>query len=313
MNSVSPFDAMQAAVDVVNTSPHPANKIAATLFGSDRAGNAYTLSHTNFWPPAIAARLGTETRIGNSSGTIHAETACVLAAPYTQGASLCVTDPFCPNCAKNMAEAGIRAVYIDHKGFDKDFAARRGGDFTNMSMQICERAGMSVYEIRRKEGKIVPILETPDGFVAALENPLDVAAVSGADETFFKALVHEKTDIYKGRNFALAIATDELGKAYMLAGTAHHTPGYREDGPGDGKYTFIVEPVNRLLMNAARHGLRIADGFFYSAHVPTSREQVNLSGAGISRVHIGDVTQARDEQALQALAFMREKGVLEIL
>ena len=35
----------------------------------------------------------------------------MIDAPFaTDGASLCVTDPFCPNCAKNIAEAGIKRV-----------------------------------------------------------------------------------------------------------------------------------------------------------------------------------------------------------
>src|SRR5690606_7708262 len=115
------------------------NKIAATVFGHDLAGKPFSVSRTNFWPAAIANSIGTEDDIGDSSGTIHAETAAILAASHTAGAALCVTDPFCPNCAKNIAEAGIKTIYIDHKGFDKDFATRRGGDFQNMSMRICAR------------------------------------------------------------------------------------------------------------------------------------------------------------------------------
>src|SRR5262245_21403475 len=128
----SPFAQMQKAVDIVNTSPHPANKIAATIFGRDKTGRGFSLSHTNFWPRAILDHFGMEARIGNASGTIHAETECILASPApTEGASLSITDPFCPNCAKNIAEAGIRTVYIDHKGFKKDFVARRAHAFEN--------------------------------------------------------------------------------------------------------------------------------------------------------------------------------------
>ena len=297
------FEAMQAAVDVVNTSPHPANKIAATLSGTDRSGAPYTLSRTNFWPPVIAKNLGTETRIGNSSGTIHAETACILAAPRTEGAVIYVTDPFCPNCAKNMAEAGIRAVYIDHKGFDKDFAARRSGDFERMSMQICAHAGISIYKVNRREQTILPILTVPKNFQPVLENPVKIEQ----GDAIFKACAREKS---KDRNFAAAAAKDEAGNVFSMSCPAFD---YGADKGGDGKYTFTAEPVNRILMNAGRHGLKIMDGFLYSAQVPTSREQVNLAGAGIRRIAIGDITQARNDHALAALGVMRKSGVLEIV
>ena len=112
--TASPFDEMQRAVDIVGTSPHPANKIAATVFGLDTTGQPFSVSRTNCWPQSIADRIGMDADIGDSSGTIHAETAAIFAAPVTAGAALCVTDPFCPNCAKNIAEAGIRTIYIDH-------------------------------------------------------------------------------------------------------------------------------------------------------------------------------------------------------
>ena len=116
--SVSPFAAMQAAVDIVNASPHPVNKIAATLFGVDQSGHAFSISRTNNWAAKIKEKIGTDTMIGSCSGTIHAETACIFAAPYTDGTSLCVTDPFCPNCAKYIVASGISSVYIVHKGFE---------------------------------------------------------------------------------------------------------------------------------------------------------------------------------------------------
>ena len=56
--SVSPFAAMQAAVDIVNASPHPVNKIAATLFGADQSGHAFSISRTNDWAARIKEKIG---------------------------------------------------------------------------------------------------------------------------------------------------------------------------------------------------------------------------------------------------------------
>ncbi len=104
---ISPLDAMQAAVNIVLTSPHPTNKVAAAIFSG-----ADILVRTNNWPSRIATVLGQDARVGNSSGTVHAEVNCISDFPHpTEGASLCITDPFCPNCAKNIAEALAKAGF----------------------------------------------------------------------------------------------------------------------------------------------------------------------------------------------------------
>lgn len=307
---------MQAAVDIVNSSPHPTNKIAATLFGTDRAGHDFSVSATNYWPDAIRKTIGTASRIGNASGTIHAETACILQAPYTDGASLCVTDPFCPNCAKNMAEAGIKTISIDHKGFQKDFIARREHAFADMSMRVCEKAGIAVYELYRKEQRLVPIYEPDPAYTPPEDAPVETEARDHANDRTFRALIHEKTEKHSKRKFVCALAKNEAGEIYSLTARAHPAMGYtmRADLPEieqpHGKYSFLLEPVNRLLMAAPRHGLRIIDGYMYSSQIPTSREQVNLVGANLTRLTIGDPKKARDPDALRAMRQMQDHKII---
>jgi dCMP deaminase len=308
------FDEMQKAVDIVNTSPHPANKIAAGIFGTDETGKPYSIARTNFWPAPIAEKIGMETRIGGASGTVHAETAVIFACSYTNGASLCVTDPFCPNCAKNMAEAGIRTVYIDHKGFDKDFAARRHDEFTSLSMRICERAGISVYEIRRKEQKLTPILEVPKSYRPAEDNPIRVARYEmAADRAAFSSFIRA-AGVPPGQKFAAALAADRNGKLFSLLALPHSAPGfsYEEAFLVSGKYSVVQEPVNRLLMNAPRRGLKIVDGMIFSSQTPTAREQVNMVGAGLSRLIISEPAESRDESGLAALTALAAAGILKI-
>jgi dCMP deaminase len=312
------FDEMQKAVDIVNTSPHPANKIAASIFGTDERGMAYSIARTNFWPQPIMDKIGAALRIGGASGTIHAETAVIFAGSYTNGASLCVTDPFCPNCAKNMAEAGIRTVYIDHKGFDKDFASRRGDEFLNLSMSICEKAGISVYEIRRKEQKLSPILEIPKSYRPAEENPIQVALFEKTPSLAdFAALVRSarmSASVPEGGKFAMALAADRNRKIFSLLALPHAAPGFAPDEAekSDGKYSVVLEPVNRLLMNAPRRGLELLDGFIYCSQAPTAREQVNLVGAGLSLIVIGNRHEARDEASLAALEMLTKAGILKV-
>ncbi len=309
------FDYMQDAIEIVATSAHPTNKIAATLFHDD-----WHLSKTNDWPPAIEKQIGRDKKIGNSSGTIHAETACVLHAPHaTGGASLCITDPFCPNCAKNIAEAGIKTIYLDHKGFDKDFFRRRGEDFENMSLRICAHAGIGVYKLWRKEKRIETIYESPEGFLPPDDSPVQQENLNEANEDVFKKQIQQAVEIHKRRKFSLCFARDEDGNVFCLTARAHPVTGYTMTDPEEaldlltpiGKYSFIQEPVNRMLMNCARRGLKIMQNYFYCSQIPTSREQVNLVGAGLKRITIGDFERCRDRHGRHAMEQLSEAGILQ--
>ena len=301
-SSSDPYLEMQKAVDIVGSSDHPTNKIAATLCGLDKDGKEYSISRTNFWPQLIASHIGTDTDIGNSSGTIHAETACILNAPYTYGSSLFITDPFCPNCAKNIAEAGIANIYIDHKGLSKDWIARNEDAFRQMSLRICERAGINVYKIKRKERKISAILEQPADYKPLHENPVEIEEITGD----FPALIAAKCKQHEGHEFACALAEDKDGKTLLMTARRHAAIGYSREKPESmedkqGKYSFIVQPITRLLMNAPRNGLKLVDGSVFCTRVPTAREQVNMVGAGLSQMIIGDMDKARDDGGFAAL------------
>jgi len=308
---VSPFEAMKAAMELVPTSEHPQNKIAACVFGQDPGGADYMVPAVNHWPEAIKERIGTNIKIGNASGTVHAETAAILGAPYTFGASICISDPFCPNCAKNMAEAGIRRIFIDHEGFDRDFFERRGDHFDTMSMQICEKAGISVYELRREEQKLVPILEAPENFEAPEDSPLYQEPLEKPGDAVFRDIIEKETGHHHRRKICIAFARDSENRLFTLTARAHAAIGYSLEGADIdqalellspiGKYSFIQEPVNRMLMQLRRKGMRLENGYIYCSQVPTSREQVNLVAAGIDRITIGDIQKCRDPDGLKAM------------
>jgi deoxycytidylate deaminase len=297
--SFDPFSAMQAAVDIVNDSPHDTNKIAAAVFGRDQAGTPFCHAAFNHWPAPIAAHFPTHAQIGNSSGTVHAETVCILAAPVTEGAQICVTDPFCPNCAKNIAEAGIKHIYIDHKGFMKDFAERRGSDFERLSLAVASHAGIAVSVVYRKEGKINPLVVIPPEAARQGPLPLTLTPAGSFDPA---ALIAAARAIPDTTPFAVAHVTDTKGMPHILISTAHASAGYDDqDKPTGTKYTTIMEPVNRLMIGARRLGVRIDPQLVVSSRVPTAREQVNMVAAGLTRLHILHPEQARDPSGIQAL------------
>ena len=55
------------------------------------------------------------------------------------------------------------------------------------------------------------------------------------------------------------------------------------------------------MMHLARKGYRLLEDYLYCSQVPTSREQVNLVGADIRRITIGDIQKSRDPQGLEAM------------
>lgn len=319
--SFQPLEEMQKAVDIVNDSPHPVNKIAATIFGSDRQGREFSISRTNYWPELIEARLGKDVDIGDSSGTIHAETSCILNAPISEGSSICVTDPFCPNCAKNIAEAGIKNIYIDHKGFTKEFSSRRGAAFESMSMQICERAGIAVYQVWRKEQRIEPILEFKPDFVPVQDSPLEFERLYGViNRKFFVDFVEKMRKQHHGRRFACGIGRDRVtGNVYSLAARSHPVIGYSMANDAklirdpENKYNYMLEPMNRLIMGASRIGVKLIDGMIFCTNIPTAREQVNLIGGSITRVYVEHPNKALDESAIQAKRTVTNARMLDFL
>lgn len=301
---------MQAAVDIVATSPHPANKIAATIAGKGPDGKPYALSRVNHWPEAIAKTIGTETDIGNSSGTVHAETACIFAALKTKDASIFITDPPCPNCMKNMAEAGIAKLYIDHKGFDKDWAKRRGESFENMSMRIAAKAGIDVHVIYRKEQRFEIISKHPPVYKPNIDHP---AHIECTGETF-NAVITQAHENFKDEPFAIARAFDVQNKCFVITTDCHPSIGYTFETVGnkEDKYSFILQPLNRLLMIAKREGLALDPDNIYSSRTPTSRELVNFIGAGLTQIQIGDTKTARDKFGPLALKQLFDAGILNV-
>lgn len=306
----TPFTAMQAAVDIVHSSEHPTNKIAAAIFNEEAR---WQYACTNLWPDIIERTIGRDARIGNASGTIHAETACIFEAAFrhnhaTEGAAIAVTDPPCPNCVKNLAEAGIAQIYIDHKGFDKDFAKRRSGYFEDMSLRLAEKAGISTYEINRKDKTVIPISLAARHYHPADERPVLIEPADTPPPVF--------ADNVKS---ASALCMPGTGKVVRITAPSHAAIGFQsradsyEINNPETKYSYIQEACNRLLMSAARHGFHIVDQEIWCSETPTNREQVNMIGAGIKTLRIRRPDKSRDEHAQQGLQLIKEQKLMRVV
>lgn len=306
-----PFLAMQQAVDIVLTSQHEHNKVAACLYKDTRV-----CAHTNEWPMMILERLGHETRIGDSSGTIHAEINCLLRFPIaSHGAAIAITDPCCPNCAKAITECGITQVYIDHKGFEKDFAARRGREFEAMSLSIMAQAGIEIYKLNRKLRVIEPIHPPHPTAIFPEQNPIEVKNIASASMSEFKKLIESVKP--KHESWGAALARNREGKFFSLVASTHLAVGFAEqilDEPTSAasrKYSYFMTPLNRLICGAIKHGLSILDDYIFLTQLPTPREMVNAVGAGIPSLWIQNIDKSSKESSAYARDLLLAHNILQ--
>ena len=146
---------MQKAVDAVPLSPHENNKIAACFFGfSTKTSESELFFQTapNSYPSELKELVKSGQRFGKRSGYIHAEVNAILKQKNGwKEAAIAITDPPCPNCMKHIAAAGIKEVFIDHKGFDKDFFRRRENEFQILSLAIAKENEIKITKVFRKE------------------------------------------------------------------------------------------------------------------------------------------------------------------
>ncbi|MBU6235860.1 MAG: hypothetical protein KGQ41_08445 [Alphaproteobacteria bacterium] len=307
---------MQDAVDVVLTSEHQTSRVAACIFNPVQPEAAPFVA-VNSRPACLKGHLEWDARLGASSQFIHAELAAIAGfGGDLRGSHLCVTDPFCPNCAKNIAESGVRTVYIDHKGFQKDFIARNGDEFQSMSMLVAERAGISVYVVNRKEQTVTPIRE----FVAQTRpSPSAIEFFDIRDGmTLEKVIPDFKTRIGTRESWALAFIREADGSPRGLLVFEALPPGFtpadfKTRGDSDtGKYRFPIDPLTRLLITVKRMGFTIPDGRVACGRVPSSRALVNALGFGCKSLIVASRACDHDPTGADALAFLTGKELLKL-
>ncbi len=310
------FALMHKARDVESQSAHPTHKVGAVLCGKDSDGHDYCVARANFWPKLLKNHIGQDEKLGNASTTVHAEIAAIIDALATEGATLYITDLPCPNCAKVIAEARVKHVYIDSHTHETPLGKKIRPYFDDISSLILKSAGIDVFEIDLEKKKIVPIVKAPANTLLQVQRPIKQVMVNS--ENINTAYFHSLIGVQKGEKpFAACFAKSSLGHYNFLLAESQRSVGLTEDDDNficttQNKYRPNLQPVNRLLLTCARYGLHVDPAYLYSAQVPTSREFVNMIGAGYSSLEIGDITKCRDEWGLKALKQLQDHGIFEI-
>lgn len=239
--------------DGVSQSDHPTSKVMAVLVLT----NGVTISSVNYFPTSIVEQFGQHARIGNRSGSIHAEIAalckCYNQHPYgTHKASMVISDPPCADCALAISLAGIENVYIHPSGFKKHFALNSNPQDLQMSSKLLEYFGVGLFSLIRK-GKMlhtIPLNDTSnrskirlsDSFkYLRLRNDWDIASI------------HQWANNRK--YLGSAIGQNSQGDPFIVISRGVQDLPFRHH-----KYDISGNPLGILMGGCQRHGLRLVDG-----------------------------------------------------
>lgn len=263
---------MQKAVETVKLSPHKTNKIAATFFGlcnKTEAQETFATSSCNSYPDTIKAYVASGTRFGTRSGYIHAELNAILKRDQAWNqASIAITDPPCPNCMKHIASAEIKNIFIDHKGFEKDFFKRRLSDFNILSKAVAEHSGISFFKVYRKEKKIVPIPTEPS---KQIEN-----------HGFFLVPLEEKTSFQNTNKKTTGLIVSNVNAQKLWAYS--HEFSYDEKKNAaiplnpllSGRFNLLSSPLSHTVLGALKRGLSLDKKSFLLNYFPSPSEFIFL-------------------------------------
>lgn len=288
---------IQQAFDIRERSAHETHKVGAVV-----VGDGFEVARPNFYPYPLERTIGHKQKLGNASTTVHAEIAALLDAPEkTDGATIYITQRPCPNCAKAIIEAGIKEVYVSAETRGTALGEKMQPFFEHASLPFLTQAGVGVFEV----GDTLVSLNSP---LSCTDQGLTPRRFDGD----FEGAVSEFT-----APFAACIARDASGADYILSAQAKvpnclSQERAHEISDAQKKYETALQPLNRLLMACARHGLRVDERSVYSSQTPTAREFVNFIGAGFSRLRIGDEAKCRDKWGLKALEQLKSHEIIDL-
>ncbi len=307
---------MDKALAREKQSPHPTHKVGALICGLDIDGQYFERIEHNFWPEVLKQSIGTDKKLGNSSTTIHAELAALFKAPISNNADIYITDLPCPNCTKTIIQAGIKNVYIDSHTHNTPLGLKMKPYFDNVSMLLFEKAGLGIYEMNAPQKNIITLLEHAP--INYYDTKYQIRSFPFDKNNSEKVFIREVKDITYTPAFAACLAKDrENNTVFVTAKTSMSYGLSKNDAQNirssQNKYAATLQPINHLVAICAKHGLNIDKEFIFSSQTPTSREFVNLIGAGFKRMYIGNKSQCRDKWGVKALEQLENKKIIDII
>lgn len=298
------MQAMANTVNLVQNSKHPTNKVATSVYGSNFKSESFTSAHTNTCPHEIQEIIKIKGRIRERSGYIHAELNALMGCkPGWQSLALTVTDPPCPNCMKNIVDAGVTSVFIDAKGFKKDFYQRRRFEFDLISKRIAKFAGISLYVLNRKKNEIHPIL---------LDQEISEVAVDQERwELFPDNLNQQELLKKKGLQKSVTAYVQDLSSKRYLACSSETLPGNMSQEEADAllsdsrlskRYNFKNFPILSIILLSLRKGFLLDKEIFHLNFEPSSLDLVYIIAFGIEKISLSSGQEMTRAEILRILS-----------
>ncbi len=307
---------MEIALRAENQSDHDDHKVGTLVRGKDSNGDIYEIARANFWPKSLRKYIGETEKLGNASTTVHAEVAAICAAPATENADIYITDLPCPNCAKVIAEASIKNVYIDAHTHNTPLGIKIKPYFDNISTLILNSANINIYEMDVTRKIIEHTYSPSQNALRSIDKPIKHIKISNKDvnQSYFTKMIEEHKS---NAPFAACLTKSLLGQYSFMFAQSHRSIGLSKEKAEficktQSKYEPTLQPINRLLLSCARYGVKIDPKYLYSSQTPTSREFVNMIGAGYTNIIIGDKNKCRDEWGIKALSQLLEHNIITL-
>ncbi len=349
-NEVKAYELMAQAHDVAkNQSAHPDNKIASVL----ELTSGDVIASANLWLHAFSPDYDTSVKIGRSSPTKHSEPAAISKAAQqglsTDGASLYINEPLCPNCMNAIVTAGVKNIYIEEQSFEGegDWYNRRSYHFDSTSLQIASNAGVKVYKLRSDDenkiasAQLIKLPEPTKNINMDEHFTLETVDLDSLDIKALKSVLRTQFDLHAqaGPKKKMAMATFVIPPKHpggltnilsvhdvSLVGREDKNLRLREAMSGlgvdeekmnkeCGKYQAKIFPLDHARSVLGRLGIEITpETQIITTRVPTSHEIVNLCDVADNvQLHVLDHKKTWMREDRNALKLHRQAGAsLEI-
>lgn len=309
--------------EAASRSDHHKVHVGAASCSIDHNGNETYATNANQIPRSLKAKdITSEDKIGHGNPTVHGEFALLYEAEQSQYLFLGCDTPLCPACMISASVRGVDAVFIDEKGLDPNtnaWVAKNLHNWQNISQQISNAAGLSVFSVDLETGKIrtlvlghKPNRRPTTAKPAHIYDLIDMSGLMNSAELQLHPSLGPK---------AIGIGRDrKTGQEKLIEARQSLPPGLINTDVRNTRlaaefakshYDFSLDPMMHLAMAAAREGLQLQDGRIITNYLPGFGRQLDMVYIGVSNIVITNNHIAFSEDAAETRQQLHDLGVID--
>ncbi len=313
----SAIKAVRLAKTIERRGDNAEYKVGSVLFGIDDHGRTFFVPTVNTTPMLITQKLGRDVKIGTSHSTEHGEMVGLRSAPKFIKASLAVSRNTCPTCLSCVSEFNgfspengvVERIYGDSRSLAlRDIMSKLSVSKHRIAKpmleEIADKGKIPYYYINPDRKRIKHRYGPADfEYVPRVESPILAArqdGVSHINEFQLDVLLGNAMELAKtgplpdDTEAAILIAKNANGTFYTIGATAAMPPGFvfgrdqshlgYHDTHDKRSYKYVVHPISRVLIAAAKLGLTCENGALVTTYTPDSGMLINAIGAGVPNI-----------------------------